>query len=97
MSDDLKTLSQWLVDNKLYLYLGKTESILFGSRYKLKSNPNLSISCNGSTIKSASSVKYLGVTIDQHLTFYEMVRSVNRTANSRLKFLYRKKSILNYY
>ena len=76
------------------LACGKTESILFGSKFKLKSNPNLSISCNDSTTKSASSVKYLGVTIDQHLTFSEMVRSVIRIANSRLKYLYRKKAYL---
>jgi len=29
--EDLKCLSQWLIDNKLSLHLGNTESILFGS------------------------------------------------------------------
>ena len=32
LSKDLELVSHWLVDNKLSLYIGKTESILFGSK-----------------------------------------------------------------
>ena len=32
----LESCSDWLVDNKLSLHLGKTECILFGSKGKLK-------------------------------------------------------------
>lgn len=39
LSSDLELISEWLVDNKLSLHLGKTESILFGSKPKLRSNP----------------------------------------------------------
>ena len=70
LSDDLNLVSQWLIDNKLSLHLGKTESILFGSKKK-KSNIivhfTLNISCNGHSIQPTHSVKYLGTTIDQHL------------------------------
>ena len=31
LSRDLKLISQWLIENKLPLHLGKNESILFGS------------------------------------------------------------------
>ena len=31
LSDELQSVSQWLIDNKLSLHLGKTETILFGS------------------------------------------------------------------
>ena len=37
LSEDLMSVSHWLVDNKLSLHLGKTESILFGSKQKLRS------------------------------------------------------------
>ena len=30
---ELETVGDWLIDNKLSLHLGKTESILFGSIY----------------------------------------------------------------
>ena len=31
LSDELNSVCEWLVDNKLSIHLGKTESILFGS------------------------------------------------------------------
>ena len=95
LSDDLKQVSEWLIDNKLSLHLGKTESILFGSRQKLRSQSFLNISCDGTPISSTSSVKYLGVTIDQNLSFTSMAESVIKKANARLKFLYRKKEFLS--
>ncbi len=36
LGDELKSCSEWLVDNKLSLHLGKTECIIFGSKRKLK-------------------------------------------------------------
>ena len=43
LKEDLHLVSQWMVDNKLSLRLGKTESILFGSRHRIRSNPSLDI------------------------------------------------------
>ena len=94
LTESLGLVSQWLIDNKLSLHLGKTESILFGSKHKVKSNPNLNITCNGSVIEPTTSVKYLGATLDQSLSFDTMACSVLKKANSRLKFLYRKKDYL---
>ena len=37
LHNELEIVSEWLVINKLSLHLGKTESILFGSRPRLKS------------------------------------------------------------
>ena len=56
LSKDLELVSQWLTDNKLSLHVSKTESILFGSKYKLRSTPNLNVSCNGKVIEPTSSV-----------------------------------------
>ena len=79
------------------MHLGKTESILFGSKQRLKSQSILNVSCNGHTLGSNSSVKYLGATIDQNLTYDAMARSIIKKSNSRLKFLYRKREFLNYH
>jgi len=69
LTEDLNCLSQWLIDNRLSLHLGKTESILFGSPQKIKCNPSLEITCNNLAIKSTTSVKYIGATLDQTLSF----------------------------
>ena len=95
LTKDLHLVSQWLIDNKLSLHLGKTVSIVFGSKHKLKSKSVLDIYCNGTFIQPTKSVKYLGVTLDQHLSFISMANAVLMKANSRLKFLYRKKEFLS--
>lgn len=38
LSQELKSCHDWLIDNKLSLHAGKTESILFST--KRKNNPN---------------------------------------------------------
>ena len=75
-TEDLNCLTQWLIDNKLSLHLGKTESFLFGSPQNTKCNPCLEITCNNVAIKSTTSVKYLGATLDQTLSFSEMAQSL---------------------
>ena len=52
------------IDNKLSLHLGKTEAILFGSKRKLNSVQDFTVTCDDKIINNASSVKYLGVTLD---------------------------------
>ena len=94
LSSDLHLVSQWLITNKLSLHLGKTESILFGSHRRVNSQSPLDIKCNGQAIESKTSVKYLGATIDQFLSFETMARSVIKKSCNRLKFLYRKKEFL---
>jgi len=72
LSNDLNIVCPWLVNNKLSLHLGKKESILFGSKPRIRTQPSLDITCNGSSVESKTSVKYLGVTIDQCLSSEEV-------------------------
>jgi len=90
LSQYLQDMSLWLEENKLSLHLGKTESIIFASNYRLSKCNSLQISCNSNNIKAQSSVKYLGVTMDQNMNSETMGSSVAKKINTRLKFLYRK-------
>ena len=56
---ELEVVSDWMIDNKLSLHLGKTESILFGSKPRLRTQSNLKIECKSSVIKPKDNVKYL--------------------------------------
>ena len=38
LTESLGLVNQWRIDNKLSLHLGNTESILLGSKYKIKSS-----------------------------------------------------------
>ena len=56
LGKELESCSNWLVDNKLPLHLGKTECILFGSKRKLKRVSNFQVSCNNHIISSQKKV-----------------------------------------
>ena len=91
----LESCSEWLVDNKLSLYLGKTECILFGSKRELRKMKDFYIVCNDHTIDSTTSVKYLGFNIDNLLSGEIVVNSIVSKVNARLKFLYRQSNCLS--
>ena len=96
LGKELESCSEWLVDNKLSLHLGKTECILFGPKRNLKRASEFQIQCNGHVIKSQSSIKYLGIDIDQNLSGEKKTaNSITKKVNSRLKFMYRKANCLS--
>ena len=84
------------MDNKLSLHLGKTESILFGSKRKLKKVESFDVKCGNESIKHVNSVKYLGVQIDNDLSGNSIVKDIVKKVNLRLRFLYRYKELLNF-
>ena len=96
LSKELESCRQWLMDNKLSLHLGKTESILFGSKRKLKKVESFDVKCGDITIKHVTSVKYLGVQIDNDLGGNSIVKGIISKVNSRVKFLYKYKDLLNF-
>jgi len=96
LEQEMNEISKWLQANKLSLHLGKTESILFGSVHKLKKVSKMKISCNNVEIEAKSSVKYLGVVLDQDMTGSTMGNNVVKKINSVLKFLHRKSSFLKF-
>jgi hypothetical protein len=96
LSLELQSVSEWLIDNKLSLHLGKTESILFGTKRKLTKQSELSVKCSNKTITASSEVKYLGLDLDQTLCGDITGNKVIKKANSKLKFLNRKSKFLNF-
>jgi hypothetical protein len=93
MSSMFEKCHDWLVDNKLSLHLGKTESILFGPQRKLKSidNSSFSIECKGIKIDCKPCVKYLRIILDNVLCGEQIVDVIIKKANQRLNFLCRHK------
>lgn len=95
LGQELESCSEWLVDNKLSLHLGKTECILFGPKRKLKNVTVFQINCIGHIINSQNSAKYLGIDIDQNLSGEKTANSIIKKVNSRLRFMYRKANCRN--
>ena len=71
ISHDLEKLSKWLVSNKLTLNATKTEFMLIGSRQRLSTlSDTLELSIDNVPIEKVSSVKSLGIYVDENLTWY---------------------------
>ena len=68
VNKDLKSLCTWLRANKISLNASKTELIIFRDPRK-KLSLEMKIKIDGKRLTPCSSVKYLGVYIDQHLNW----------------------------
>ena len=66
--NEMESLSNGLVSNKLSLHLGKTESIFFLSKKKLRKVSEKNINCKVGKTESKPNVKYLGTVIDQDMS-----------------------------
>ena len=74
---------------RLSLHLGKTQSILFGSKKRISKCDELNVTCDGSAIGSESVVTYLGVILNQTLSGASTARTIITKSTNKLKFLYR--------
>ena len=75
LNQDLKFLNQWLQANKISLNASKTEILIFKHRNK-PLNYDLKIKLNGKRLYPSKYVKYLGVLIDNQLSWNYHVKSL---------------------
>ena len=94
LTEQMTKCSAWLIDNRLSLHVGKTECMLFGSHRRLKGREFV-VECGTAVVKRVTSVKYLGVVLDQHLNFRDHVSGVVKKATGKLYFLYRSAASLD--
>ena len=90
LSSELESIWEWLIDNKLSLHFGKTESIVFGSKRRLQGNNSIEVTCDGQIISSISCLKYLGVELDKSLSNTQTADKIVSNSNGKIKkILYR--------
>ena len=96
-NDELEKISQWFKANKLSLNEGKTKFALFHKprdKDKLPLQiPNLKI--NNNEIKRSSSIKFLGVLVDENLTWIDHITLVENKLSKNLGLLHKPKNYLN--
>ena len=98
VNQDLKNLTNWLNANKICLNVSKTEVVLFKSSRKLTDVP-LKLKLNGKRLYPTNSVKYLGINIDENLTWKQQI-SDKAQANgilSKLKHFIDRKTLKSTY
>lgn len=71
LNPELQKLALWFNVNKLSLNVAKTNYILFGSKRRFVPDSNFQIKINNCTISRVTNVKFLGLNIDENLTWSE--------------------------
>ena len=82
---DLRKLSMWLRANKFSLNIEKTELVVF-RRQNTKLNNSFKIKLDGKRLFPTSSVKYLGVLLDEHLTWSSQISHVQIKLNRAIEY-----------
>ena len=77
---DLSNLVQWLRANKISLNISKTEKVVFRSPTK-QIYKNLNFRLSGQKTEPKRCTKYLGVIIDEHLSFNEYMNTLKQKCN----------------
>ncbi len=98
LNDELLAVEKWFCANKLAVNSLKTKSMLFShTRFKEKQQP-LCIapsSPDSPQIEQVSNYKYLGVYLDQHLTFSYHLDKLGRKIKSRTFILNRMRNFIS--
>ena len=85
LQNDLNNVGQWLQENKLVLNQSKTKWMLFGTRQKLEHSSDIVIQSHWQNIDRVSNFCYLGVTLDEHLSWNEHVEIICNKVSKRLR------------
>ena len=92
VNEDQMLLKTWLDKNKLSLNVTKTQSLLIGSRYRIKAlerpdSIKLSLSIGEELISSAADTKYLGLQVDQYLSWDQHVLLITKKISKGIGML----------
>lgn len=73
VTEEIKKMTQWFKANKLSINLEKTKYMLFGNK---KCNTDARISLDGVMLERVSEIKFLGVMLDEHISWKPQIQHV---------------------
>ena len=79
-------LQKWLISNRLSLNIKKSCYLTFSL---IKSNHHINIKINGQPIEERTKAKYLGVIIDNKLTWKDHIKHINCKLRKGTEILYK--------
>ena len=88
MNNDLRSLFTWLCANRLSLNVAKTEFLIFKPpRTRLRERITLKL--NGTTLYESKKIKYLGLIMDERLTWSFHIHELSKKLNRSIGILYK--------
>jgi len=94
----LRKVNEWFSSNRLTVNYSKTHFMLFAPKVAVKTEPGVNLQqivFDNITIKGVQSCKFLGVQIDDKLTFSEHIQSIIAKLKSTTALMYKSRNVLN--
>ena len=95
IDEEITTVNNWMIANKLTLNIAKSSVILINSNNKNYNNSNAQAYDLPSKLMSVETAKYLGVTFDNRLSFEKHVNNLVKKLSKAVGILYKVKNFLN--
>ena len=87
MQKDLNKIAKWTRNNTLTINAKKTKYIITSTSHK--SFPNIALTLNEEVLDRTRSYKYLGVILDENLTYKDHINHIATTVNKKTRTLRR--------
>ncbi len=94
LDTDLQSVMKWLVNSKLLLNVSKSKLMIIGNPRKLKQFATVQLIANDSPLERVQTFKYLGVVIDDNLSWKSHMEKLQGKVLQRLGILRRIKHLL---
>ena len=88
MNTDLKLIFEWLCANRLSLNVSKTEFIIFKPPKKTPST-RITLKLNGTTLYESNKIKYLGIVMDDKLTWKHHISELSKKISKSIGIIYK--------
>ena len=92
MNEDLKLIFEWLCANRLSLNVAKTEFIIFKPP-RMKLEERVTLKLNGTTLLESTKIKYLGIILDDRLTWKHHIYELRKKLNKSIGIIYKMKNL----
>ena len=80
MNEDLKQIFEWVCSNRLSLNVSKTSFIIFKPHKKIP-HQIITLKLNGITIYESYKIRYLGLIMDDRLTWKQHISELSKKLN----------------
>lgn len=93
VNEDLDTYLKWLYCNRLKINIDKTKYLLF--KQKNTNFNNVEIRINNITLEKVSSIKYLGLIVDENLNWHQHISKICNKITPMFSVLFKCRHYLN--
>ena len=98
MNSEFQNINEWFISKKLSLNSKKTKFLIFykGNRRDDLPRKLQKLFVNNQVIKRQSSIKFLGILLDENLSWKEHLKlTENKIAKKKIELIYKAKPYLN--